>query len=896
MTEERKRLDAANGGGIPWKRWGPYLAERQWGTVREDYGADGNSWDYFPHDQARSRAYRWGEDGILGVSDDEQQLCFALAMWNGADPILKERLFGLTNGEGSHGEDVKEYYYYLDSTPTHSYMRGLYKYPQRAFPYVDLVETNRARTRSEREYELIDTGIFEEDRYFDVFVEYAKATPEDLSIRIEVVNRGPEPARIRLLPTLWFRNTWSWDEKAKKPLLEAVSDTGATSSLIRATHPTLGELHLHCENPASLLFTENDTNRERLRGEPNEHPFVKDGIGAHVVDGRPGATNEARVGTKAAADYNLMIAPGESRTVRLRLVHGAALDNPFGAEFDRTFNTRRAECDAFYRGLLPDTATEDDRRVMQQSLSGMLWTKQFYRFDVDSWLDGRPDTNRRNEGWSNLHAHDILSMPDKWEYPWFAVWDSAFHTQALMLVDVEFAKGQLSVFVEDRYQREDGAIPAYEWAFSDVNPPVHAFATLRVFQFDRAKRGDQGDLAFLEWMYERLCRNFEWWIERMSSDDRDLFQGGFLGLDNIGVFDRSSELPTGGHLEQSDGTAWMVFYAQVMLRMSLVLCRNDPRYEERALYFLERVLSIAAALDRIGELDDDLWDDEDGFFYDVLHFPDGHATRLKIRSFVGLLPLAASSVFEEETLEALPRLRQKLDEVTSRPDLHNMHCPSERGFAGRRLLSVLDEKNLRRVLSRMLDEAEFLSPYGLRSLSKHHLDHPYVFQWEGQEHVVRYLPGESDSGMFGGNSNWRGPVWIPTNYVLIRALFQLYSYYGDAFRVEYPTGSGRELTLFEVARELGERLLGIFLRDSEGRRAVFGGAERFQTDPQWRDHILFYEYFNGDDGAGIGASHQTGWTGCVATIMSVLRHVSAADLKEDDLRSVIEILADSYED
>ncbi len=881
VSVEEERLRAAYDDGVQWRRWGPYLSERQWGTVREDHGPNGEAWEYFPHDQARSRAYRWGEDGLLGICDDRQLLCFALSLWNGQDPILKERLFGLTNSEGNHGEDCKEYYYYLDSTPTHSYMKGLYRYPQRSYPYDDLVATNAARSKTDPEYELIDTGVFDEDRYFDVTVEYAKASPDDVNIRISVSNRGSAPADIRVLPTLWFRNTWSWHDDAARPHLRALP---GDTAIVCAEHDELGVWELHCEGGPPLLFTENDTNQQRLFHAENPSPYVKDGIGRAVVMAETGAVNPERVGTKAAADYAFTVAAGETRIIRLRLVKAPVEGESFGQSFEDVLAARTTEADAFYDRLTPERLNEDQARVMRQALAGMLWSKQHYSLDMAAWMAGREPSTARNQDWEHLKAQDIISMPDKWEYPWFAVWDLAFHALALMLVDVDFAKHQLSMFLEDRYLRDDGAIPAYEWNFSDVNPPVHAFATLKVYQFEQAKRG-HGDVGFLKWMFERLTRNFEWWIERKGVDGSDVFHGGFLGLDNIGVFDRSHDLPTGGHLEQSDGTAWMAFYAQVMLRLSLELCRVDPEYEDRALYFFDRVLGIAKALST------ELWDDEDGFFYDVLRFPDGTSTKLKIRSLVGLLPLGAVSVFEPETIAGLPRLRERLRQVYESDETVGIHCPLVAGYSNRRMLAILDEGKLRRVITRMLDAHEFYSPHGVRSISRSHLADPYVFEWEGQRYVVRYRPAESDSSMFGGNSNWRGPVWIPINFLFIRSLLELYSFYGDTLRFECPTGSGRELTLYEIAFDLGKRLVQIFTRDASGRRPVFGGATRFQNDPNWRDDLLFYEYFNGDDGAGIGASHQTGWTGLVASILSSLGRLEADDFKNLDRATRAKMLA-----
>ncbi|PIE20261.1 MAG: glucosidase [Proteobacteria bacterium] len=884
MSDERERLDEARRGERPWRRWGPYLSERQWGTVREDYGDEGDAWEHIPHDHARSTAYRWGEDGLLGVCDDRQRLCFGLALWNHRDPILKERLFGLTNAEGNHGEDVKELYYYLDSTPTHSFMRALYKYPQRAFPYDDLVATNAARGRLDHEYELVDTGAFDDDRYFDVFVDYAKAAPGDLLIRVVVDNPGPEDAPLRVLPSLWFRNDWRWGRGGvEEPRMEALPVADGVAAVV-ARHDALGEVRLFCEGAPPLRFTDNETNlRRHPGGGPGSgRPYAKDGVHRFVVEGDEAAINPAGVGTKVAADYALIVPAGGSGVIRLRLVEGAWPSDPFGAGFDRVFAARRAEADAFYDEVLSPTLSPDERRVWRQALAGMLWSKQVYEYDVERWLAEGGGDGVRNRRWRHLEAHDVISMPDKWEYPWFAVWDLAFHAIPLMLVDVDFAKSQLALFLSERYQRGDGAIPAYEWKFDDVNPPVHAWATLAVYQYDKARCGGRGDDAFLAALYEPLCRNFEWWTERKGVGEHDVFAGGFLGLDNIGVFDRSDELVTGGHLEQSDGTAWMVFFAQVMLRMSLELCKGDPAYEDRALYFLDRVVSIAGALDRVGDLHDEIWDEADGFFYDVLRLPDGHATRLHVRSLVGLLPLAAVSVFEPLTLSRLPRLRARLDALAGSERTANIHCPGAQGQGGRRMLAIVDEAKLRRVLSRMLDEDEFLSPHGIRSLSRYHRDHPYVFEWQGESHEVRYLPAESDSGMFGGNSNWRGPVWMPMNYLLLRALVHLHAFYGDDLRVECPTGSGVALTLYEVAEEIGRRLSSIFLRGPDGRRPVFGGVELLQRDPRFRDHLLFYEYFNGDDGAGVGASHQTGWTGCFAAIAAGMSMLSPAHLSSLD--------------
>jgi hypothetical protein len=876
---EQKRLNEAREAGIPWKKWGPYLSERQWGTVREDYSTDGNAWDYFSHDQSRSRAYRWGEDGIGGISDDRQRLCFALALWNGRDPILKERLFGLTNSEGNHGEDVKEYYFYVDSTPTHSYMKSLYKYPQGAFPYRDLVETNRRRSREEMEYELLDTGIFDEDRYFDVVLEYAKEGPEDLLVRIRVHNRGPETARLHVLPTLWFRNTWSWDQGASRPQLAA-----AGPGLIRASHPELGQYTLACDGAAELLFTENESNAERLWSQPNATPYVKDAFHRYLVDGETGAVNPARTGTKAAAVYALEVPAGESSEVRLRLA-AQLPDQPLGPGFEASLQQRLAEADEFYDRITPSSLGEDQRRVHRQALAGMLWGKQFYFFDVDRWLNehdahpllGTRPGSTRNAEWFHMFNGDVISMPDKWEYPWYAAWDLAFHTLALSLVDFDFAKQQLLLMLQTLYAHPNGQIPAYEWNFSDVNPPVHAWATLFLYQVERNL--GRADHAFLERSFQGLMLNFNWWVNRKDPSGKNVFAGGFLGLDNIGVFDRSAALPTGGSLEQADGTAWMAFYCQNMLEIALILAERDAAYEEHAYRFLQHFIWISYAMDRLGSHQDEMWDEQDGFYYDLLRLPDGSATRLKVRSMVGLLPLCASTVFEGELLQRFPKLRELIALFRKRhPEVVAHVAPTAEGFVGhanRRLLSVLDRRKLERVLACLLDENEFLGPYGIRSLSRHHLEHPFVFHVEGQRYEVGYLPAESNTGMFGGNSNWRGPVWMPVNGLLIRALLNLYLFYGDDFKVECPTGSGNRKTLFEVAQEITRRLAGTFMRDASGRRPVYGGSAKFQNDPHWRDLVLFYEYFHGDNGAGLGASHQTGWTGIIALLLDIFGRLDA---------------------
>ena len=880
-TTEQKRLNQTRETGIPWKKWGPYLSERQWGTVREDYSHDGNAWDYFTHDQSRSRAYRWGEDGLAGISDDKQRLCFAIALWNGRDPILKERLFGLTNSEGNHGEDVKEYYFYLDSTPTHSYMKYLYKYPQAVFPYNNLVETNRRRSREEFEYELLDTGVFDEDRYFDVFVEYAKADPEDILITITVHNRGPEAATLCLLPTLWFRNTWSWVKEETRPVLREGKDAS-----IVASDSKLGDRTLQCEGNPELLFTENETNTARLWGQPNASPYVKDAFHNYLVSNKEDAVNPAKMGTKAAALYRLNILAGASQIVRLRL-SAQPSDEPF-RNFDQIFASRFAEANEFYDRVTPRSLSEDERRVHRQAVAGMLWSKQYYYFDLDKWLQehkahplvGENARNIRNAEWFHMLNSDIISMPDKWEYPWYAAWDLAFHTLALSLVDFDFAKDQLLLMLRNLYAHPNGQIPAYEWNFSDVNPPVHAWATL--FLYNIEKELGRSDLRFLERSFQGLMQNFNWWINRKDPQGKNVFAGGFLGLDNIGVFDRSAHLPTGGHLDQADGTAWMAFYCQNMLEMALILTEYDTMYEDIAFRFLQHFLWITYAMDRIGDNHDEMWDSTDGFFYDLLRLPNGDAMRLKVRSMVGLLPLCASTVLKPNSLmTSHPRLTELVDLFKQRhPDLLKHIAPADGkfiGYANRRLMSVCNKEKIERILRYMLDENEFFGPYGIRSLSHHHLEHPFVFHLEGQEFKVQYLPAESNTGMFGGNSNWRGPVWMPVNGLLLRALLNLYQFYGDDFKVECPTGSGKYMTMFEVAKELARRLSSIFLRDASGKRPVYGGSKKFQEDPHWRDYILFFEYFHGDNGAGLGASHQTGWTGTIARVLDLFARIDAAD-------------------
>ncbi len=886
---EHARLESAHSASTAWKKWGPYLSERQWGTVREDYSESGDAWSYFSHDQARSRAYRWGEDGLAGISDERQRLCFALALWNGVDPIIKERLFGLTNSEGNHGEDVKEYYYYLDSTPTHSYLRYLYKYPQRAYPYDDLVATNRARLRTEPEYELIDTGVFDDDRYFDVFVEYAKAAPEDILVEITVCNRGAEAARLHVLPTLWFRNDWSAESNADKPELRLLEANGA-GALIVADHPRLGRRMLRAAGPVRPLFTGNETNTERLFRTPNRARYVKDGIDDYLVHGRAQAVNPAGRGTKAALHYLLDVpARGEAK-LRLRLFADDAANRPgeddFGAEFDASMNARRREADEFYASVIPAGLDDDSRNVMRQALAGMLWSKQYYYYDVAKWLREHGASSQRpigggprNQQWHHMHNADIISMPDKWEYPWYAAWDLAFHVIAFTLVDCEFAKQQLDLMLRTSYLHPNGQLPAYEWNFGDVNPPVHAWSTIFTYRLEAVTCG-KADIDWLERSFHKLLMNFTWWVNRKDHANDNIFEGGFLGLDNIGVFDRSAPLPTGGYLQQADGTAWMTLFSQNMLEIAIELARHKPGYLDLCTKFAEHFLLIASSMIR-PDVRAGIWSEEDGFFYDVLQLPDGSAQCLKVRSMVGILPLCAVTVYDGDFLDRHPEMGAKFQRMLeSQPELvAEIHDPRVRGVGGRRMAAVLNAARLRRVLARVLDEQEFLSPFGIRSLSRAHDREPFVFHAGNAEYRVSYLPGESDSGMFGGNSNWRGPVWMPVNGLIVRALLQYYTYYGDDFTVECPTGSGRHMTLFQVAEEIARRLAAIFRRDDRGRRPVHGGVARFSDDPHWRDLLQFYEYFHGDNGAGIGASHQTGWTGAIAALM----HVFATSRPEEFL-------------
>jgi hypothetical protein len=890
MTKEEIRLEETRQRQAHWQRWGPYLSERAWGTVREDYSPYGNAWEYLSHDHARSRAYRWNEDGIAGICDRHQYVCFAIALWNGRDPILKERLFGLTGNEGNHGEDVKECYFYLDSTPTHSYMKCLYKYPHAAFPYGQLVEENRRRDKHSLEFELMDTGVFAENRYFDVIVEYAKASPEDLLVRITVTNHGPERADIQLLPTVWFRNTWSWGSTA-----EARPSLRAEEGAIALEHPNLGRRRFDCEGAPELLFTENETDFQRLFGAPNRTPYVKDGLNEYVVNGAHDAVNPERTGTKAAARYVLSLEPGETQIVRLRL-RPTTEAAPFGSKFERIFADRIREADDFYATVIPGDLTSDARLVMRQALAGMLWSKQFYHYVVRGWLKGDPGSpappserlNGRNREWSHLYNADVISMPDKWEYPWYAAWDLAFHCVPLALVDPEFAKQQLVLMTREWYMHPNGQLPAYEWAFGDVNPPVHAWAAWRVYKIDKKRRG-KGDRAFLARIFQKLLLNFTWWVNRKDSEGRNVFQGGFLGLDNIGVFDRSAPLPTGGHIEQADGTGWMAMYCLNLLAIAMELASEDPTYEDVASKFWEHFLYIANAINHLGADGTGMWDHEDGFFYDVLHMPDDGHVPLKVRSMVGLIPLFAVETLEPAVCNRLEGFKRRLEWfVENRQDLtHNVACMSTPGEGERRLLSIVDSEQLRRILKVMLDENEFLSPYGIRAVSRIHREHPYVLRANGTEYRVDYEPGESSTGLFGGNSNWRGPIWFPVNFLLIESLQKFHHYLGDDFKVECPTGSGRMMTLWEVAGELSRRMTRIFLKGPDGRRPVHGANSLYGEDPNWQDLVLFYEYFHGDDGRGVGASHQTGWTGVVAKLLQQSGERVASQVEEPEMESVL---------
>jgi hypothetical protein len=902
LTTEDHRLEEARQRKKHWKRWGPYLSERQWGTVREDYSANGTAWEYFPFQDAHARTYRWGEDGIGGICDRHQNICFALALWNGKDPILKERLFGLTGNQGNHGEDVKECYFYLDSTPTHSYMRMLYKYPQAEFPYLRLLEENQRRGRTQPEFELLDTGVFEDNRYFDVFVEYAKTDVEDILIKITAWNHGAEAAPLHLLPTVWFRNTWSWGKDLRRPAARRAPDTPG-SLCTELEHWQYGKRWLLSAGNPELLFTENETNYEKIFKYRNRTPYVKDGFHNYLIHGNKATVNPQHSGTKMAAHYPLNIGPGESLTIKLRLTDldplggmdsnspmvgtitgpahqerapGVPGTNDFGDGYEAIFALRQKEASEFYESRISKDLSEDARHVMRQAYAGMLWCKQFYHYDVYTWLEGDPAgpeppperLHGRNKDWTHLYNDDIISMPDKWEYPWYAAWDLAFHCIPLAMIDPDYAKDQLILLLREWYMHPNGQLPAYEWAFSDVNPPVHAWAAWRVYKIERRMRG-VADRSFLEKIFHKLLLNFTWWVNRKDPDGHNIFQGGFLGLDNIGVFDRSAPLPTGGHLEQSDGTSWMGMYCLNMLAIALELAKDDQAYEDVASKFFEHFVYIARAMNDMGPSGRSLWDNEDGFYYDLLHLPNGDEHFLKIRSMVGLIPLFAVETLEPEIVDRLPGFKRRMQWfIDNHPDVPEHIEMTQRSARGvRRQLSLANRKQIKRMLNRMLDESEFLSPHGVRALSRYHLDHPYEVQVNGHINRVDYEPAESTTGVFGGNSNWRGPIWFPVNFLLIESLQKYHHYYGEDFKVECPTHSGNEQDLWQVSKEISRRLTRIFLRGKDGKRPFAGGQELFNSDPNWRDLILFYEYFHGDNGAGLGANHQTGWTGLVAKLL-----------------------------
>jgi hypothetical protein len=877
LTAEEVRLAESQAHTARWRRWGTYLSERQWGTVREDYSADGDVWDYFRHDDAPARAYRWGEDGLLGISDDRQHLCFALALWNGKDTMLKERLFGLTNPQGNHGEDVKEYYYFLDNTPTHSYAKALYKYPQAPFPYAQLISVNGSRTRTEPEYELIDTGIFDEDRYFDITVEYAKASPEDICIEIAATNRGPDAAQLHLLPTLWFRNTWSWTGEPMRPAIMWSRDDPAYS-VLKADHERLGTRWMHVAPAKALLFTENDTNQQRILNVPNRTPYVKDAFHEYVIRGNSDAVNPKRLGTKAAALYELHIAPGETARIRVRLSQSESISDPLGASFSDALVQRRADADEFYARVSPYPLSDEARRVQRQAFAGMLWCKQYYNYIVYRWLKGdsampAPSPQRRhgrNHNWRHLEADDILSMPDNWEFSWFAAWDTAFHCITLAMIDPLFAKRQLDLLTREWYMHPNGELPAYEWAFGDANPPVHAWAALRVYKIEQKMYG-RTDRLFLERVFQKLLLNFTWWCNRQDAQGNNVFQGGFLGLDNIGAVDRGTMLPDNAHLDQADGTSWMGVYCLSMLAIALELAPANTAYEDIATKFFEHFVYIADAINGKGDDEEEigLWDAASSFYYDALHYQGKPAETIALRSMVGLLPLFAVVTADDTDVEALPEFRRRVEWfIRKRPDLHaraaNLGAVALRG---RRLLSIVGEDKMRLLLAKMLDESEFLSSHGVRSLSKYHEKQPFRLDLGGKSYVVDYEPAESKTALFGGNSNWRGPIWFPTNYFLIEALQRFHYYYGDEFKIECPTGSGNLMNLWEVSMELSHRLIDVFMPGPDGRRPMLGSNDKLQTDPHFRGLLPFYEYFHGDTGAGLGAMHQTGWTGLVAKLL-----------------------------
>lgn len=869
MSQEKLRLSESDSKQKNWKNWGPYLTDRQWGTVREDYSKDSSAWEFVSHDAARSKAYRWGEEGIGGISDAKQLFNFSVAMWNGKDSILKERFYGLTGNEGNHGEDVKEYYYYLDNLPTHSYMKMLYKYPQSEFPYQKLIDENRNGDKSLPEYELVDTGIFDENKYFDVYIEYAKNDQDDILIKITAHNRGKEAADIKIIPQLWFRNTWDWGYDANKPLI-----TRKNQKALSINHKALGNYFLYCDGKPELVFCDNETNVKRLFGLEESTGYFKDGVNDFVVNGNTEAVNPNQTGTKVAAIYTANIPAGKSETFQLRL-SASSLQKPF-ADFATIFESRVTEADEFYAELQTGIANEDARNVQRQAMAGMLWSKQFYYIDIPQWLKGDPSQpappperlDARNSEWMHLNNADIISMPDKWEYPWYAAWDLAFHCITLAMVDPVFAKAQLKLLTREWYMHPNGQFPAYEWNFSDVNPPVHAWATWRVYKMDKKQNNDIGDTAFLESVFHKLLLNFTWWVNRKDEHNHNIFQGGFLGLDNIGVFDRSAEIPGGGHIEQADGTAWMAMYSLNMMRICLELAKNNSVYEDLATKFLEHFLYIAGAMANIGGKGIDLWDNTDEFFYDCLYAGNG-CTKLKVRSMVGLIPLFAVEVIDPDVIDDSPEFARRMDWFLKyRPDLASLVSRwNVEGKGERRLFSLLRGSRLKKILKRMLDETEFLSQFGVRALSKFHHDQPYIFNAQHTDYIVDYQPGESTTNLFGGNSNWRGPIWFPVNFLIIESLQRFHHYYGDDFKVECPTGSGQFLTLSEIAVELSKRLSNIFLKNENGDRPVFGENRKFNSDPHFKDHVLFYEYFHGDSGRGVGASHQTGWTGLIAKLL-----------------------------
>ncbi|MBS0654227.1 MAG: glucosidase [Verrucomicrobia bacterium] len=894
-TAEGKRLVEARLGQNDWRQWGPYLSERQWGTVREDYSADGDAWNYISHDDARSRAYRWGEDGIAGISDSKQQLCFALAMWNGQDAILKERLFGLTSTQGNHGEDVKEYYFYVDNTPTHSYMKYLYKYPQKAFPYEELVKTNQERNRHQFEYELLDTAIFDEDRYYDIFVEYAKSSPDEILIRFQIANRGPDATVLHLLPTLWFRNSWSWERESTKPLLELTGN-----DTIKASHPDLKAYWLYCEGQDEILFTENETNNEKLFATANDSPFVKDGFHSYFTQKQQSAVNPQKRGTKAAVHHKLSLAPGETKTVRLVLSSKQGREALFDREFDRLFSQRKEEADTFYQVVTPYPLSDDMRSVQRQALVGLLWNKQCYHYNVKRWLQGDPQEPKppqerqmgRNRHWPYLDAYEIFSMPDKWEYPWFAAWDLAFHTISLAMIDPDFAKSQLLLMTREWYMSPDGQIPAYEWNFSDVNPPVQAWAAMRIYQMEREMYGRE-DRVFLEKMFQKLIINFTWWVNRKDKDGRNIFEGGFLGLDNIGAFNRSLEPPEGGVLAQPDATAWMGMYCLNCLQIALELASQNHAYENLATKFFEHFVYIADAINNVTGEQEGLWDEEHGFYYGLLIHPDGSRQKMYEDSMTGLIPLFVIATNSSDICNRFPGYRERFQWFVEKR--RSMLCSiadlEKLGVEKRLLLAFTDSRKLTKILEKMLDEEQFYSPYGIRSVSKRHLKQPFTIYLAGKKYTLDYEPAESTIELFGGNSNWRGPIWFPVNFLLIESLQKFHYYYGESVQVECPAGSGVKKNLWDVASDIAERLISIFLKDSTGRRPVYGGIEKFQNDPYWKDYILFHEYFHGDNGAGLGASNQTGWTSLVAKMIQQygkykLQHVPAAVIEKGKIGHV----------